>query len=65
MNINKADKPEKQKTPRGAFTIRAISEAEADVDGFSLWFQHGDYIMIGNGTVAYAVHVNDYYAKEA
>lgn len=63
MTTGKTDNPEKLKTPRGAFTIRVISETEADADGFSLWFQHGDYIMIGNGTVAFAVHVKDYHAS--
>ena len=35
-------------TPRGSFNIHTIydSEKDARADGWSLWFQHGNYLIL-------------------
>jgi hypothetical protein len=39
----------KVKTPRGTFNIHTVydSEEEARSEGWGLWFQHDDYLILG------------------
>ena len=43
------------KTPRGTFKVRFESLEHAKKEGFSFWFTHGCWQIVGNGTSAYAV----------
>lgn len=49
--------PFKIKTPRGTFNIHTVfkNEEEARKEGWGLWFQHEDYLILGKDNCVGAV----------
>lgn len=43
-------------TPRGNFKVKFNSIEEANKDGYYLWFEHEGYLIVANGTKAFAVN---------
>ncbi len=55
FNTNDHKTGEKIQTPRGAISLVDLTAEQMRAQGFSLWFEHEDYYMMGDGYSAYAV----------